>query len=195
MYWAAIDFETANSARSSACAVGIALFDAGERIHAESWLIRPQPFIFHPGNIAVHGIDEADVDHAPEFGELWPEIAAMIHGRTLIAHNAPFDIGVLRACFDLAGIPHPDIPYACTLSMARKAYPGLDSYRLPVVADRCGVDLESHHDAYSDAVACGEIAAYTLNHHGIESLELAADVWKLTIRNVDAAKPMAAVSR
>lgn len=186
VYWAAIDFETANSARSSACSVGVALVDNGEIVDKRDWLIRPEPLWFQPGNIAVHGINEADVEDAPIFAEIWPDFSAMLEGRMVLAHNAGFDISVLRACLDEAGIDHPDLEYACTLSLARKAYPGLDSYRLPIVADRCGFDLEAHHDALSDAVACAAIARYTLDHHGMETFAYAVDTWGIKVRNVNA---------
>jgi DNA polymerase III subunit epsilon len=41
MSWVAIDFETANETRASACALGVAIVEAGEVIDRASWLIRP----------------------------------------------------------------------------------------------------------------------------------------------------------
>lgn len=40
---------------------------------------------------AIHGITDADVNDAPTWPELWPQVKAIISHRTVIAYNAPFD--------------------------------------------------------------------------------------------------------
>ena len=93
----AIDFETANHSRDSACALALA---AVRRVRIEvtrSFLIRPpdSQFVF----TWIHGLRWEDVCASPTFGELWPILQAWIDNAEFIAaHNAPFDSGVLRAC-------------------------------------------------------------------------------------------------
>jgi DNA polymerase III epsilon subunit-like protein len=51
----------------------------------------------------------------------------------VVAHNAAFDIGALRAGCDAADVEWPTLTYGCSLMMARRSGLGLLSYRLPLV--------------------------------------------------------------
>ena len=73
----------------------------------------------------------------------------------LVAHNASFDRGVLRACCEAAGVPYPDLPFRCTVRAARQAW-GVRPTKLPDVCDYLGLALD-HHDAASDSEACARI--------------------------------------
>jgi DNA polymerase-3 subunit epsilon len=95
MNFTAIDLETANSSRASACAVGICTVQNGAIIRCDQWFIRLEPLYFSPFNVSIHGITERDVADAPAFTELWPELLKSISG-PLVAQNASFDIGVIR---------------------------------------------------------------------------------------------------
>ncbi len=97
MQFAAIDFETASGAAASACSLGVAVVEGGEIVSTREWLIHPPELYFSPHNLAVLGIPPPLVAAQPEFDGLWPEIEREIGRRTLVAHNAPFDMGVLRA--------------------------------------------------------------------------------------------------
>jgi DNA polymerase III subunit epsilon len=122
-----------------------------------SWLIRPPTLYFNPYNVMIHGITAADVSSAPTFDVLWPSIAALLEGRTVVAHYASFDISVLRHCLDQYGLPWPRLEYVCTCVLAKKVWTDLLSYSLPVVADRCGIKF-LHHDPEEDAIASAEVA-------------------------------------
>ncbi len=67
----AFDFETANAARASACAIGIAVFEKGKVVEKVERLIRPLPNYFDAFNTRIHGITAEDVQEEPEFQELW----------------------------------------------------------------------------------------------------------------------------
>ncbi|TXH09187.1 MAG: hypothetical protein E6R03_17140, partial [Hyphomicrobiaceae bacterium] len=88
----AIDFETANKSQNSAIALGLAAIDAGNRkvLEARSWLIRPPRMVFNPDFIEIHKIRPEDVASQPTFGDLWSEIAPLLGGAWLVAHNAAF---------------------------------------------------------------------------------------------------------
>lgn len=156
MRWAAIDFETATRARDSACALGVVVVEDGRELHRQAWLIRPPGNAYESMNIQVHGIHPADTDDAPDFGAVWNEAMDVIGDRPLVAHNAPFDIGVVRACCDGFELEPPDTTYHCTVQLARRSFPGLSAYKLPIVAGHVGAVLQ-HHDALSDAAACSRI--------------------------------------
>lgn len=150
----AIDFETANHNRSSACAVGLAKARNGKIEIVRSFLIRPPSSRFALTH--VHGLRWEDVRDAPTFGELWPTLLSWFDDVELIAaHSASFDRSVLRACCAMYGIRVPRLPFTCTVELARsqwRIYPT----RLPDVCCRLGVSLR-HHDPGSDAEACARI--------------------------------------
>ncbi|AMB43475.1 3'-5' exonuclease [Methylobacterium sp. AMS5] len=161
----AIDFETANERRDSACAVGLAWIEGGRVVRRESRLIRPPQLRFSPGNIRVHGILPADVRDAPTFPEVIAEFLPDLSGGLMLAHNAGFDMGVLAASLAAWGEPVPDMAGHCTLQIARRVFPDPAGHGLAKVASRLGIRFE-HHDAGEDAFACAEIALAALRETG-----------------------------
>lgn len=156
MNFVAIDFETANEQRSSACSLGIVVIKNGICTESKSWLIRPNELRFNELNIWINGIYPEDVANAPEFNELWPEIEHYFASDIIIAHNASFDISVLRAVLNQYSIPFPQTDYFCSWKTAKKVWPGLLSYRLENIAEFLGIDF-LHHKAEQDAYACASI--------------------------------------
>lgn len=154
----AIDFETANGFRGSPCAVGLTKVRGGQIVDEASWLMRPPPnhdhFDYH--NVRIHGIRADDVAGHPRFGELFPEIGAFIGDDILAAHNAAFDLGVIRSGLEVSGLPGPAYDYVCTVMLSRRCY-SLVSNSLPFAAEEAGVPLVKHHDAAEDARACAGI--------------------------------------
>jgi len=166
----AIDFETANEQRHSACAIGMAVVEDGTITDQHSMLIRPPDTYFNPFNVDIHGITWEDVKNEPDFAELWPTISSCIGGRIVLAHNASFDMSVMRYCLDLCELTYPELCYSCTMVMARQLWKGLMSYSLPVVADHLGICFQ-HHDALEDAVACAAIGVRAFEETGSQSFD------------------------
>ena len=153
--FAAIDFETADNGRDSACAVAVAQV-RGNRI-AETYyqLIRPPREDFL--HTRIHGLSWADVRTSPTFGDMWPDLRDFIaDSEFLVAHNAPFDRSVLYQCCEAAMIDPPNHEFRCTLQLARSRW-NLASSSLPSVCKHLGIPLK-HHNALSDAEACARIA-------------------------------------
>lgn len=95
----------------------------------------------------------------PTFRDLWPELARRIGGNTLVAHNAAFDIGVLRACIAAYDLEAPALKCACTLAMSRQLLPGVPNHQLPTLAYLFGIDMKGgHHDPSCDARTCARLA-------------------------------------
>jgi DNA polymerase-3 subunit epsilon len=152
--FAAIDFETANQRRDSACSVGITVVRNGRVAERTSRLIRPPGQLFSFTHI--HGITWADVAGEPAFDEVWADVSRHLVGvRFLAAHNAPFDEGVLNACCEAYGIARPTLPFVCTVNLARSVW-SIFPTKLPDVCNRLKIPLQ-HHDAGSDAEACARI--------------------------------------
>ena len=154
--WVALDFETATSSRGSACSVGLVYVRDGRIEAAETCLMRPPGNVYSGFNIRIHGITPAMTEGEPSFGELWPALEARIAGRPVVAHNAAFDMSVLRHELDRIGCAYPDLEYYCTVVLSRAAWPHLCDHKLPTVASHCGITFH-HHDAAEDARACAEI--------------------------------------
>lgn len=152
----AIDFETANRFRDSVCAVGAVRVEHGKIVERYYRLVRPWSQRF--GYTALHGISWSDVRGAPSFDRVWRELRALLRGVDfVVAHNASFDMAVLAACCERAGVPPlPAMRVKCTLQEARAW--GVRPATLPAVARHLGVRERRHHRAVDDAETCADIA-------------------------------------
>jgi len=150
----AIDFETADRGLDSACALAMVRVEGLRVVACRSCLLRPprQWFLF----TYVHGITWEDVADVATFAEAWPDMAGLLDGAAFMAaHNASFDEGVLAACCRAGGLSPPDLPFTCTMQLARKTW-GIYPTKLPDVCRHLGLSLQ-HHDPASDAKACAHI--------------------------------------
>ena len=98
----AIDFETANPAPGNACQIGLAWIVGNKVVRVEERLIRPRDLNFT--FTWVHGITADDVRDVPEFPEVLAEFRDELSGALMLAHNAPFDAGVMRGCAKAYGL-------------------------------------------------------------------------------------------
>jgi DNA polymerase-3 subunit epsilon len=152
----AIDFETANESRDSACAIGLTEVRDGAVLEPVYHVIRPPELRFSRWATQCHGLTAEDVAGAPSLSELWPTVLPLIENRLLVAHNAAFDMSVLRHSLHTALIPVPQLSYLCTLRLARMAWPHLASHSLGFLAAVHGLELEHHH-AGSDSRAAASL--------------------------------------
>lgn len=173
--WTVIDFETATGSRASACAVAAVTVESGEVVDERRWLIQPPGNEYDSWNIRIHGITPDQTASAPSFSEVWSEVESVAAGSTLVAHNAGFDLSVVRYASDHYGVVPLDAPYACTLVLGRRSWKGLASYSLPWVCEHLGFDLVGHHDPLADARACAQIGLRILAAAGTTSWEVAAE--------------------
>lgn len=86
MRYFVIDFETANSKRTSSCALGIVEVISGKIINSWDYLINPEEK-FDNFNIYIHGITEDMVKDKPTFPELWPKIKEILENNIIIAES------------------------------------------------------------------------------------------------------------
>ena len=157
MNYVAIDFETAACRMDSACALGLVRFDS-EGTELESWysLIRPPGLQFDYVCTQVHHLSPLDITKAPTLKELWPEIREFIKNDPLVAHNAQFDMNVLRHTLVAWDLDVPSYKYFCTLSLSRKLWKGRRSYKLTSLAEDMGWEYDAHN-ALADAEVCGKL--------------------------------------
>lgn len=173
MRFVAIDFETASQRPDSACQIGIVVVENGEIAREISELIRPPSMYFSPRCVAVHGIHPEDVRHSPTWDAIWEKHQAVFEDTVVVAHNAAFDLNVLRAAMSAYGLDCPYIEYSCSRLVARRAWPGRTSYSLKTSAEYLGLSFR-HHDALEDATVCARIimaAANSIEASSFDSLE------------------------
>lgn len=157
MDFVAIDFETANASRSSVCSMAAITVEKGKIVRSAYSLIRPPVLKFDFRNIQVHGIRPEQVMNKPTFDQLWERIRPHLENKIVIAHNAAFDMGVLRSILREYSLPMPAFRHACTVQIAKKAWPGGENYKLNTLAQRFQIAFEHHH-ALHDARTCAQIA-------------------------------------
>jgi DNA polymerase-3 subunit epsilon len=165
----AIDFETANEERRSACAIGLAWIENGAVVRKERRLIRPKEMRFNRQNILVHGICPEDVHSSPEFPDVLSEFLPEISGSLILAHNASFDIEVLCQSLTEYGQLFPEFGYLCTMTISRCMWPDLGSSSLDIVAHHFGIEFK-HHDVAGDAFACAQIALIAARELGVPGI-------------------------
>ncbi|HWK27311.1 MAG TPA: exonuclease domain-containing protein [Solirubrobacter sp.] len=103
------------------------------------------------------GISQAMLDAAPAPEEVLPEVAKLLRGRVLIAHNAAFDVRVLRQAFARAALEWPAPPVICTVALARRFAPLQRRRGLATLAGALGVEVEEVHRALPDARTCARV--------------------------------------
>ena len=159
MRLAGLDFETANGCAGSICAVGCGILHDGEPGEMLERLVRPHRDLnwMDPFCRRVHGIDASELEDAEEFPAIWPELRELLlSADCAVIHNAPFDLGHLRAVLTLYDLPPVRFPYVCSLSASRRALPELASHSLNCVAAYFGIRFQ-HHNALEDALTCAKV--------------------------------------
>lgn len=163
----ALDFETANKRYCSACSVGIVVFENLKPKRRISYLIKP-PTKFDPENVAIHGITADDVKDAPTFDKIWKDIYPLLVGNE-VATYSDFDVKVIRELikhFKLRAKSNNTINFVDVCELSRIKIHGLSNYKLPTVCEYLGIEGLNHHEATSDAEACGKIYAWLLANEG-----------------------------
>ncbi|WP_127819611.1 3'-5' exonuclease [Microbacterium sp. CPCC 204701] len=184
----AIDFETANSSNASACAVGLVRVRGGEIVDRTGWLIRPPAGhdAFFELNTRIHGIRAEDVIGAPTWTQQLSDLAAFAGDDILVAHNAGFDMAVIKRACDATGDECPPYRYACSLQVARKVY-RLESYRLPFVAAEAGFADFPHHNATADALACAHVMIDAARRVGADDIDGLAELAGVRVSQIEIA--------
>lgn len=134
--------------------------DEGDIQDTWSTLVNPGRDV---GPTRIHGISASDVLDAPPFEELAPYVLRAVAGRTIVAHNAPFDLRFLSHEMRRAGIDGGDRPSAlCTMQWST-AYLDAPSRRLVDCCRASGIQLDHAHSALADATATARLLGHYLS--------------------------------
>lgn len=142
-------------------------------------LIRP-PAPIPTAATAAHGIRDAHVVEAPVFAEVWPKLTAWVERLRptwVIAHNAPFDRGVLSLELERAGLPVPPWPWACSMAWVKALRPGLRSYALGELARAAGA-APGGHRAQGDCRALAEVLRWALQGRDPRTVAPRVTTWR-----------------
>lgn len=127
--------------------------------------------------VALTGINNEMVKQAPLFAEVAPKWLEFVEDAVLVAHNAPFDTNFLNHEISRVYPGHRMInPHLCTVTLSRRAVPGLANYRLETVANHFSISIVDRHRAGSDALATAEVflrILARLEEHGVRDLAAA----------------------
>lgn len=152
----AIDFETANKNRISACAIGLVFIKDYKIVYSKKHFIKPpkqEEFTAFHSNI--HRIYEQDVYQSYTFEELWhDEFSKYFNDNLLVFHNASMDLSILKNLFEHYSISNFDIEYIDTMQIAEKSG---NPKKLTELANKFGIKIENHHDPVEDAKVCAMI--------------------------------------
>jgi DNA polymerase III subunit epsilon len=136
--------------------VGAVLVGGGELHETYDSLVRVERPLSR-GIQRFTGITQGMVDGAPPPEEVLAELGEMLEGRVMIAHNARFDVGVLRQAFERAGLDWPKPPVLCTVQLARRFAPLVRRRGLASLAGSLGIDVDEVHRALPDALTCARV--------------------------------------
>ena len=155
MKYIVFDVETPNRMNDRMSAIGITVIEDGRITDSFFSFVDPETR-FDRFNTQLTGISADTVRGAPNFSELWEQIGPLMSSGILTAHNAVFDMGVLKKCLRDYGIEWKSVvKYICTVQAGRKLLPDM-GHSLNVMCDHYGIMLD-HHKADSDSRACAEI--------------------------------------
>lgn len=136
--------------------VGVVLLDA-DLCFEHEWVTLLNPHR-HLGAGDIHGITATDVADAPDFPAVGSHLAALLDGRVVVAHNAPFDLRMLALECDRHSVHSPrKLVTVDTLRLSRAALGGTAS--LTVVAEYLSIDASPAHDALGDARITAQVLA------------------------------------
>ena len=160
---AVIDLETTGLSprKDRIIEIGIVFLDSHGFKEAEfSTLVNPER---DPGASFIHHITAADVQDAPLFAELLPELQDQLAGRIMVAHNVQFDLGFLNTEFVRAGSDFRirAARTICTLDQSR-IYCAPGSHALGKLISRLGIPVRPSHRALDDARAAAALLQFYL---------------------------------
>lgn len=151
----AFDVETPNRFNNRMSAIGITIIEDGMIIRKLYSLINPETN-FDDFNTQLTGINAEMVQNKPTFPQIWNKIEPLMSDSVLVAHNAQFDMHVLKCCLRDYGIAwKKHAPYLCTVQIGRRILPKM-SHKLNAMCNYYGIELDHHH-AGSDSLACAKI--------------------------------------
>ncbi|RBW69422.1 ATP-dependent helicase DinG [Bacillus taeanensis] len=173
-----IDFETTGNSpmKDRVIQVGAVLIEDDKIVERFSSYVNPQlpipPFVQQ-----LTGISDEDVQKAPIFDDIAPDLWKLLDGSYFVAHNVPFDLAFLQEELANSGYLEFKGPSIDTVELSRMLLPHIESYKLNQLAEYLDIEHENPHRADSDAEVTARLLLFLLNK--INTLPL------LTLQNLE----------
>lgn len=169
--WVVVDVETSGmrpSVDRMLSVAAVVIDDDGEVAREFTTLLNPG---VDPGPVHVHGLTPALLAGKPRFADVAEELARILEGRTVVAHNAAFDASFLAAEARRAGLASPLERFLCTLDLAGRLHLSTTDLKLATLADHFGVEQRAAHDAHDDALVLAGVFSGLLKTAGEKSVQ------------------------
>lgn len=177
MVYAFVDVETTgfNPTSDRIIEIAVVRYEDGQIRDTYQTLINPEIYV---SNFIqeMTGIDMVALQSAPLFVDIAEEILERLEGATLVAHNAGFDYGFLKAEFRRLNYDfRPD--KLCTVQLSRALFPQYTGHGLDAVISRFGIQVHDRHRALGDTLA-------TIKFFEIARDKIGADYFGQTIKRL-----------
>jgi DNA polymerase-3 subunit epsilon len=163
----AVDFETTglNLRKDHVLAVGWVPVSSGQVVLGGAFeaVVRPPSGVEVGDSATVHGLTDDELASAPTLADVLPDLLAALHGRVLLAHHAPIELGFLTAAaqavygarLPLIAVDTMSVQHRLVAGGHEEAAPGL--LRLNAARRHFGLPRYSAHRALTDAIATAEL--------------------------------------
>ncbi|MET9262655.1 exonuclease domain-containing protein [Amycolatopsis sp. NPDC004079] len=160
--FAALDLETTglDPLRQRICEIGVVRFRAdGTVLDEYSTLVHPRRGITHDA-AECNNLTLAELDGAPVFGEVYPDLLRMLQGTVVVAHNLVFEDKFLAAEIGRLGAAPPQLTGVCSMVACRAQLDG-PSYKLQsLYRTVAGRWIDGAHTALGDARALAALVPW-----------------------------------
>jgi DNA polymerase-3 subunit epsilon len=151
--YAVVDIETTGGHPSEAGITEICVVVTNGKEVQQVYETLLNPGVYVPRHItALTGIHNNMLESAPAFAGIAGELYHLLHDKVFVAHNVNFDYGFIQAAFAKCGLKF-STEKLCSVKLARKAFPGRNSYSLGNICASLGIEIGNRHRAGGDAQA------------------------------------------
>jgi DNA polymerase-3 subunit epsilon len=137
------------------CEVAVLRSRNGQDLGSFNSLVNPGRMISLAA-YAVNRITQEMLAGKPKFNQIASEVLKMFDDAVIVCHNAPFDMGFLRAELKEAGLSFPDCRVIDTLALARRRFSFSDN-SLDSIAGFLGIKVGQSHRAMDDCITTQQI--------------------------------------
>lgn len=160
----AIDFETANGSRLSACAIGLVFIKKDKIVDSKKFLIKPpinEAFDYFA--ISLHGVRNSHVQNSLNFKELWDsELSKYFNTNLIVYHNASMDLSVLKNAVKYYEITNFNIRHIDTAILAKNC---IQIKKLSDITTNLGIKFKNNHNPVEDAEVCAMVYLELVNKY------------------------------
>ena len=188
--FATIDFETTgfSPTRNRIIEIGVVRSDSsGKLIDEYQTLIQPKQDV---GRTDIHGITPTHLKNAPTFDQITQDLARILNGAILVAHNAKFDFSFLEHELERANQSFADVDGLCTLELVYQVIPS-GSRKLVQCCEHFGIPVGQAHTAIEDARMTSKLCAKLFE---ICDLTWLPDPFQMSMPHVESSKPVTRAS-